>query len=721
MGYDRNRLNTGLLALRVESGRMLTPASVAGMIQNFEATPQGTLRSVHGPAPVLPDYPSGQGPVVFNYGRAHGVFHALLMEGTRDVLLAHMGDTIWVFEGWSRTWRALIGPSGSGAQLIADIPDTTQPQYPTQFEQTPTGIVIVPQNRSRAYFYDGEVVLPLGYDKTPPAPFGYGTGSFYDTTGSPTSGDLPNYYGYTASGGGIPFGHNDFGYGEVGYVIPDSTGNVAATIGHSHYQAAVQWVDYFGNLSPLSARSNTVTIDQEIVQLNTGGVNRYLHAFYWAHIIKGPEGTIGRVFCHTKDLLNSGSSDIYEVPGNMIGATTGSYATIPDNTTREYHYNRPDSELVTQPKYPIPVPLFKVCAVAFGRLWIAGIEGDPGVLIPSMPGRWGTFLRDSEYYPDPKGAEITALCAVREGLLVFTTMSTFLVVASDDGLNFKAMPLSNIVGCVAPSSIATLQDDSTIWLARDGFYRFQSSKGVQNISLDIEDMVKRVNPGRAKQACALVDPRSREYRCWVPLDGGRENDFCFIFDPISEGWRRRVGTEAPVAACLTRDHRVYPIMAGRVTDSTETTKNGVWVLDHQVSSYTPKARIARLETSWIEAARSKEVKSGKLVYLWLRETRNSSATIEVYRDWRETATVYTDSVNADLVDPEDVPALWGTTVYGQTTGPNVWIKRRPYWKKVSIFVPSCEVYKIVVRSTQFIEIIGLSMDELPHGGSGRVP
>jgi len=723
MGYDRNRQNTGLLALRVESGRLLAPASVAAEIDNFEMTPEGTLRSINGPTPILPVYNPVAG--LFNYGRVHGVFHALLMEGSRDVLLVHSAQQIRVLNGWGRTWSTLIGPSGSGAQLEADLVNTDTPQYPTQFTQTPTGIVIVPQNRSRAYFYDGEAVLPLGYDQYPAPPMGYGPTSYYDAD---PANDIPNVYGFMGSGSAtLPpsYGHVDFGTGQAGTIVADPNGVQAGVLGSSRYQAAVQWIDYFGNLSPLSPRSNTVSIDTQNIPLaGTGDYrtpDRWLRAFLWGAIPKGPQGTIGKILCHTKDMLNSGTSDLYEVPGNMLGATSGSYATIPDNQVTMYQYNRPDTDLVTRPPEPIPVPVFKVCAVAFGRLWIAGIEGDPAALIPSMPGRWGTFLRDSEYFPDPTGAEITALCPVPQGLLAFTAVSTFLVVASDDGKGFQVAPLSNTVGCVAPSSIATLQDGTVIWLGRDGFYRFKADAGIQNISLDIEELTKRINNVRAKQACAVVDPRTREYRCWVPLDAGRDNDFCFVFDPISEGWRRRTGTELPVAVCVTKDHRQYVIAGGRVTDNLSVTRHGVWLLDHEVQSFVPKPRMYRLETSWIEAGSSKDVKSGKMVYFWFRETDNTSAEIEVYRDWRKTKTVYSNAVDVDLVDPEDVPPLWGTTAYGQSTTPNQWIKRRPYWKKVAIFVPSCEVYKLVLKTTSPIELIGLSMDELPHGGSGRVP
>jgi len=717
MGYDQNRFNTGLLTLRVESGALVAPVKVAARIENFAATPEGTLQAVRGPLPLVPSYGEGL-PAL---GNPHGIFHALLMNGSRDVTLLHAGNKIYVLDGFTRSWRVLIGPSGSGAQYIAELVDNLQPQYPTQFESTPTGIVIVPQNRSRAFFYDGEVVLPLGYDRIPDPPTGYGP---YSHIGKAAAADLPNYYGYTGNGVGtfaIRFSpYNDFGQGQVGTVLPDATGVQSGVIASSTYQAAVQFIDYFGNLSPLSPRSNTVTIDTENVPLPRAP-ETYMHAFLWACIPRGPEGTIGRILCHTKDMKNAGTTDLFEVPGNMLGSNSGSFATMPDNSVRQFHYNRPDSTLITRPPEPIPVPTFKLCRMAFGRMWIAGIEGDAAAVIPSMPGRWGTFTNEFLYYPDPRGSEITGMWTISEGLLVFTLTSTFLVMPTDDGKGFKVLTLSSTAGCAAPSSICSLPDGTTIWLGREGFYRFSGEGGVQLISQDIDRDAKRINPARARQACAYIDMRSQEYRCWVPLAAGRVNDLCFVFDPINEGWRRRRGVEYPAAVCSTRDHRSYGLMAASVIETGGFSRNGGWLIDHEAISFEPENRTARLETAWIEGMRSKDVKSGKLVYLWLRESFNGSLTVEVYRDWRETTVVYTDTKNGAMMDPEDIPALWGTTVYGQTTKPNQWVKRRPFWKKVSIWVPSCEVYKIVISTTSPCELLGLSMDELPHGGSGRVP
>lgn len=715
MGYDANRFNTGMLILRVESGALIAPAKVASRIENFMATPEGTLAAVRGPLPLVPDY--GQG--LPTLGRPHGIFHTLLMNGSRDVTLLHAGDKIYTLDGFTRSWRVLIGPTGSGAQYIAELVDNDLPQYPTQFEATPTGIVIVPQNRSRAFFYDGEVVLPLGYDRIPDPPTGYGPYSHAGKTG----GDVPNLYGYTGNGTssqGILFSPvGDFGHGEVGTVLPDPSGIQAGVIASSTYQAALQFIDYFGNLSPLSPRSNTVGIDVENIALGVAPETK-MHAILWAGISLGPDGTVGRILCHSKDMNNTGTTDLFEVPGNMLGANSGSFATFPDNVTKQYHYNHPDSVLITRPPQPIPVPIFKLCCMAFGRLWIAGIDGDPGALIPSMPGMWGTFTEDYLYYPDPRGAEITGMWTISEGLLVFTTSGTFMVAPNDDGQSYKVLTVSSTAGCVAPSSIQSLPDGSTIWLGREGFYKFSREGGVQLISQDIDRGIKRVNPSRAVQACAHVDKRTQEYRCWVTVGAERRNAVAFVFDPINEGWRRRRDVEFPAAVCVTKDTRAYALMAGVVQETGPISRNGAWLLDHEVVSFVPANRTAKLETAWIEGFRSKDVKSGKMVYLWMRETFNGSMTLTVYRDWREANPTYLDTKDSVMVDPEDIPALWGTTVYGQTTKPNQWVHRRPFWKKVPIWVPSCEVYKIVIETTNPCELLGMSIDELPHGGSGRV-
>ena len=717
MSDARGRVTSDPMILRTESGKLIVADDIASKLQNFVGTAEGTLQSIVGPAPLVPEDDQGAYPTV--YGNMYGIYHTTTQAGTVDLTILHTGSGIYHYQGWdsaTNPWKKIVG--SSSAQVILDLQEPDTPQFPTQFETTPRGVVIVPQNGMRAIYYDGEVALPLGYDTVPPAPFGYGP-----ETEDPAE---PNAVGYSVSHAESATStehsmHRDFGFCRLGTIIDGSADeHNKSRLLRSSYQAAYQWINHFGDLSPLSGRSSEVVfVEQKTTAADKPG-SQVQKQVLWGNINSGPTGTIGRVLSRTKDTQNSGTQRLFILPANVGYGTMGAFATIQDNTTQQWPDNTPDSWIVSEPHAVLPVPIFKLCRLAFGRLWIANTPDDPGILIPSRPGRYGTFAEGEEIFPDPSGGEITGLWSTSGGLLVFTISSTFLLQQSDDGKDFRLITLNAGIGCVAPSSIASLEDGSTIWLGREGFYLFADQQ-IQLISEDIRQDTQRINAARAKQAVAAVDPTTKEYRCWVPLDGARENSFCFTFSP--SGWRRRT-TETVQAVCVTKDHRKYMLAAGKARDSANALVNGAWVLDRQVGSFTPGTANHIIETSWITWSSSKERKSVRTVYLGFRESSNTSATIYVYRDWRQGSTAtYTDSTSATLYTEEDPPPFWGIAELNSTETPNEWVRRRPYWKRVDVEVGSCEVYKIRVETADQIEFIGMVVDEEPKlGGFGsRIP
>ena len=187
-----------------------------------------------------------------------------------------------------------------------------------------------------------------------------------------------------------------------------------------------------------------------------------------------------------------------------------------------------------------------------GRLWIANTRSDPGILVPSFPGRWGTLQEGMEIFPDASGAEITGLWSTEGGLFVFTEQSIYLVQPGYSGDQpFRSSTFHPSVGCAAPSSIAEMSNGMLVWLGIDGFYGFDG-KQVAKISTQIKDVTSRISRARAKQATAAFDSESGEYRCWVAIDDSVFNNMCFVFD--GNGWRQR--TDATLAGvCTTRDHK----------------------------------------------------------------------------------------------------------------------------------------------------------------------
>ena len=400
----------------------------------------------------------------------------------------------------------------------------------------------------------------------------------------------------------------------------------------------------------------------------------------WSGIPTGPDHCIGRILYRTRDLLNSGSSDYFRHTQNAAGVA-GAFATLPDNETRIYPDNIPDGFLIVPAKDPVPVPIFKLCRLAFGRLWIANMPETPGMIRPSMPGRYGTFLDGDELYPDPSGGEVTGLWAGNGSLLAFTRSGTFNIVPSDDGAGFRFSTLSAQVGCEAPSSLATLGDGRVVWLGREGFYAFDGST-ITLISPGLRDAFKQVTTSRMKQATAAYDPVSQEYRCWVSTNGQIQNTHCFVFDGI--GWRTRTDV-APADVCVTQDHRRYMLAAGKVRGD-DTTHQGVYVVDKSGNAQDTTLqtvideREAVIETAWMQGQQSLTKNTTRVVYVWLRESEDSDITVEVLRDWRNTTI---ETVSLHRYSGADVPKFYSSTPIGTPDTGSLWA-----FKSISPRVPS---------------------------------
>ena len=704
MGLDQGELKSDLIAIRVESDKLLTPAEVVSRVQNFVATEEGTLLAITGPSHYLPDYGAG----MFSYGNPHGVFHALLDNGNQDILLAHTGSSIKVFEGWNRSWKHLIGPSSVTPQLTYTIPNDTACRYPTQFVLCPNGIVIIPQSYTRAFFYDGTIVSLLGYDKPPSAPSGQGPET--------SAIGAPNDQGYFGSGAGFALGdlNPDFGYGRLGFVeIYDGGVDQGALLGSSYY-LQYQHIDIFGNLGPLSGKSNQVAWRKQRVAT---GLDTIRKEVLWSGIEPGRDGTMGRILARSKDIRNIPTTDAFIVPSNIGGGTSGSFATIPDNVTRRFPDNIPDESLVIRPYNVVPIPIFKLACLALGRLWIGAIKGDQGLIKASLPGRWGTFTDDFDIYPDPAGGETTGMWAIPGGMLVFTTSSTFIVIPTDDGLRYRAHPVSLSIGCVAPDTIQNLPDGRVIWLGADGFYVFDG-QSIQYISEEIREGFKRVNTARLAQATARYDRQNREYRCYLSLNGTIYNDFCYVYDPMWKGWRERADSTRMAGLCVTRDHRQYMLGAGSAANSGGTYVEGIYLLDHSNSNFTPATKSYVIFTSWLRNMVSDFRSSLKRVEIWLRNTSSGTITVDAYRDWQLAGGVADPtSPTITAYSPEQSPPLYNTVVLG--TASTYWVARYPHWQKVDIYLPSCEVFKLKISSTSRIELIGIKIIETPHLNSGR--
>ena len=755
----------GPYILRVQEGNLFLPNDVAQEVKNLYPMQEGTLRTVWGPATLMDNHArsprgttigrpnsssTGMNPTrnsVIYGDKMHGIYHCTLKNGERDVLLLHTGDELWEFQGWSRDWKQLLAPTATTYGLTAELIDDRSPQFPTQFECTGNGVVIVPQD-NRAYFYDGVTIAPLGFTEVPSPPTGRGPQS--SKTVTTDRGVGVNDRAYTHDGtewlaargnytAGMTPGFNLCRVGTIANLTFDAsvfevsgtaTQPGAANAGWllaGEYRCKAQFIDYFGNLSALSPPSDTVKLNFQASEIpdpaGGGGGSQTVSAdsirkqIAWSGIPTGPDHCIGRILYRTRDLINSGSSDYFRHTQNAAGVA-GAFATLPDNETRIYPDNIPDGFLIVPAKDPVPVPIFKLCRLAFGRLWVANVADSPGLVRPSMPGRYGTFLDGEELYPDPSGGEITGLWAGNGALLSFTRSGTFSIMPSDDGAGFRSATLSAQIGCEAPSSLATIGDGRVVWLGREGFYAFDGST-ITLISPGLRDAFKQVTTTRMKQATAAYDPVSQEYRCWVSTNGQVQNTHCFVFD--GGGWRTRTDV-APADVCVTQDHRRYMLAAGKVRGDDQT-HQGVYVVDKSGNAQDTTLqtvideREAVIETAWMQGQQSLVKNTTRVVYLWLRESEDANITVEVLRDWRHTTV---ETVALTRYSGADVPKFYSSTPIG-TPGAS-FVRRRPYWTRAQIYLPSNETFKFRIRGTGNWEFVGLQVDLTPRAfGGAQIP
>tara|TARA_R100001594_G_scaffold144955_1_gene194591 strand:- start:395 stop:2755 length:2361 start_codon:yes stop_codon:yes gene_type:complete len=687
------------------------------------------------------------------YGfKQHGIFHAVMASG-REILLLHTGDELWEWRGWARNWRRIIAtPSGSHG-ITGNLPDKSQSDFPTQFVFTGNGIAIVPQ-QGRAYFYDGHYIAPLGFASLPASPTARGPSSS-GASFSATEGTV-NDVGYAHSSAdrralfdneyqveeldhtSMTDGFGDCRLGTI-TVLPvtvptDLESAATGWVNAGEWRCAAQYVDRWGNLSAMSTPSSAVTIDvcPSVVAASAYVVatgtpdspvakrvlpSRKRVQIKWEGISTGPDHCIGRRLYRTKDTQNTGDTALYYLSQNALSVPE--YATLPDNVVTQFPDNIPDTWLGDEAVHYLAVPEFRLATMALGRLWIGNLKDAPATTRPSEPGFWGTFKKGFDLTPDPT-SEITALVGVPEGLLVCTATSTFLVTSSDDGQAFKHVPVSKTIGCAAPGSAVTMPAGGTIFLGRDGFYLYQDG-ALQFVSPELRRTMKRLTFTRLRQAVGAYDARSREYRCWVSLDGNEHNNQCFVYGPTpggQRGWRERTDIVAD-SVCVTRDHRRYMLVGGHLPE--DAGRSGVYLLDHDASPDVPSVpavrdREALVETGWLEASDSDKAKTSYVVYLWLRETENTSLTIEVLRNWREEVV---DVATVVRYSEKDIPDFWATTKLGAGT----WRDKRPFWTRAAIHVPSAESVKFRIRGTGGWEFVGIQIKMAPryYGGAQLTP
>jgi hypothetical protein len=666
----------------VESGQKYAPGQFAAEVQNLQMTSEGTLRGVRGPAPLIPDYGSG-----YPWpGRVYGVHNARLDRGMREVTLVRSGTVLLEQTGWTHSTRTL-------ATGLSSDPNG---RFPDSFVEV-CGKVVWCNGIDSPRIYDGYRILPLGYDVRPGAPSATGP-----------------------SDGGHPVFRNRNGYshpgkiGEPGNYFSANSGALLA--GNWYYY--VQFEDAFGNRSPLSPAGGPVQIRQEYTQslywsnydnytaMATGdailsypgkplgllavGIDDLMRQFLVSGLALGPAGTVARI--------------VYRTAFN--DPTPRFLCRLDDNATTVFTDNTPDAGLGDAAKDYITVPTFGLAWEHSGCLYIV----DGRNIRRSEPLFPGTFARDTFCtLPDEPtgGFSFAGRC--------YATTETGIFRIEDTGTTLVASALPNGTGMVAPQSGDATGLGVYVGLGRDGFWTMDAEEAIRPVSDAIRPVFRRLVPGALSRACGRWDPLKREYVCAVPEAGAAGNTLLLCWD--GAGWRKQRHRIAYSSLCVTKDWRRYLLAGARLGGA-----NQVFVMNHEVGSYTPPAKTYAYRSAWLRMDANGRNRFGVTsIYIgYVESVKGQTMTMKVWQNGSRDTPVgpvagHTVAMTAPALSTgEPITHVLDTFRLGTDRARTP----RLTWKRIDVHIKSCESFAFDLTSTAPMHLAAFSFDQMVEDATG---
>jgi hypothetical protein len=643
----------------VESGRVYAPQSIARIISNLEPTADQSLRSIRGPCLVEPKADQ------ITFGEMFGIYHASLDNGMSDMLIVRDGELLRQHTGWNRTW----------ATIKTGLNSETRQKFPDQWA-TINNRIIWTNGISHPYVITSDsYVYPLGFDRAPTSPTALG----------PTSPDNqiyddypPNYLGYSQHG------H----IGTVGDAFAGEAGNLQSGTWYYYYQ--YESID--GNLSPLSAASNSVDLKTQAVRFNlpnkdTGNrledVDDLTRSFAVKGIFSADDWVAAVRVYRTQDTIHRDS-------------TPRLLDRVPAHNEMWLSDNLPDALLTqrTPAENYIATPQFKLMCPYQGGLCVANTSANPGRIHLSEPGFPGTFISSRFIDPDPSGSEIYGVATYQGKLLAWTDHSMYEIVEDAEGL--RSNPISATVGCVAPGSIQTQVDGVLIWMSNRGFHTFDGSS-VKDITSPIWFRYERLTKPRLGRCSSYIDPRTGEYVLAVPYDGAQKNNLHLIYDCEAEGWREQDWNIYFSQFAVSRDHRrnIFAVGEDPVGSGAGGVLSSAFVLHAENTLYSPSNKTFRWESSELRLDPT-GMQRFKLasIYVGFVESSPNTCLLTIYKDGRVDKTI-TQVVTLHDVDAE---ASWfyGTAVLGSDR------LRTPklFWRKIDVNCDDLQSFRFAVTVTE---------------------
>lgn len=608
----------------------------AEQILNMAIDPDGALTSVSGPTLYEPITIRDGGlseSLAGTSGVVHGVHHATLRGGRRELLLAVTTTGIKLHNPARKRWDT----------LTVDVNKDVARRYPPQFLTFGSVVIYCDGATAPKVITENRDVMPLGFTVRPDAP---------DVLGPESPG---------------PEGRNEHETGTLGYSFPGALGtpgdrmqNADSGTLRSAYVWYLVYEDFLGNLSAPSSPSEPVTFGPLRANIaldeNTGlgiEINDLTRGVAVGSACKPPDHTRYVRVYQTPDTLNQGT-----IPQLLV--------TVPAAAFR-YH----EAGDLASAKGPMPflrsTPIFHAMAELQGYLYAA--EG--GVVYRSQPGIPGTWPENDYVSVTRDGAEVTALAPLNGRMYAFTRNA---MVDVTDLAAPQTVPGG--VGCTGPSAVTVVPGMGLLFVHDTGIYHF-NGQAVERISDPMNRLFRTgINKTMLSRAVAWYSPEHGEARFALPRIGSPYNRLILTYTQ-GLGWREIDLGLHVAGVSVTAGSDPLQLVAG--TDfQTRMTPGGsvnpysaqdVYVLDRETPIYTPPSRVSRFRSNLISLGSfvSERAKVLALRVLFVETYEGAVATIRFRRNfetaWSQEQTFRLDDAPGVDADEQTLTAregAWGS-------------------------------------------------------------
>jgi len=599
---------------------LLSQDNLARLSENWVPTRYGTLTTLNGPCTYDPRAQT-------SFTNVSGVFHATLLSGTVNLLLARVGSVMYMHI------------AGSWVSIKTGLSNDTRPGYPDMWCVINDRVIWSNGIDDPLQIDAHGRVFSLGFSFQPAAPTVIGPQS--DTTATGTSVVPATYNNYYNSWPG--------NIGSVAEVLSGEVGSLA----RSEHRYAVQLVHFNGDVGPLSPLSEPVVINEiranpyypgaTPAQAAKSELSRLLRQFFVSTMANTSSGDVAGVnLFRTRDILRWGYG-LYFVaflPGvGVIGH--------PDSVS--------DAYLGFSPTEAVPVPPIHAMCNHNGRLVIAN---DDKVWM-SEPGLAGTFSKNSYTYPSTRGAKVTALASFGTKLLAWTDACLVDITPPDRFAN--PVVLLEGGGAPGPRAVHVTPGGYLFWLGTESAYVMSPTGEIQEVGQPLHQQLEMgINKPALRRAVSCYWPRAKQAIVAVPPAGKQVQTRILALDTSGNWTQYDVGIDVRDMA-LTDDHRKMVLIAGTDSPGGGTT-SAIFAWDREHQSYSPPARTATWRSGWITYDDMGSFFSVSSIIFDVIDASTASFNIRLYRNGSWTtplsAPITKKAINAD----------YGSGVYSDRVG-----------------------------------------------------